>query len=131
MRQNRLRTKNTTPTSKKFSEFLLLSADNVPRLPLNKGMAHRNSPQTYFMCGSKNRRVHARVCVCVDGVGSPNSENFFEVGVVFLVLNLLCRMGHRVDAVILLSVFSSKYLPTRVWLNQTYGLGGNVVLRIS
>ena len=49
------------------------------------------------MCGSKNfHRVHARVCVCVDGGGGPpdqtdsrrNSENFFEVGVVFLVLNL-------------------------------------------
>ena len=27
-------------------------------------MAHRNSPQTYFMCRSKNfRRVHMRVCV--------------------------------------------------------------------
>ena len=40
----------------------------------------------------------ARGRVCVDGGGSPpgqtdrrrNSENFFEVGVVFLVLNLFC-----------------------------------------
>ena len=42
--------------------------------------------------------VCTRACVCVDGRGSPpgqtdsrrNSENFFEVGVVFLVLNLFC-----------------------------------------
>ena len=72
-------------------------ADNVPRQRIFKGLAHRNSPPTYFMCGSKNfRRVHARVCV--DGGGSPpgqtdskrNSENFFGVGMVFLVLNLFC-----------------------------------------
>ena len=64
---------------------------------LFKGMAHRNSPLTYFMCGSKNFR---RVCVCVGGggEGSPpgqtdsrrNSENFLGVGVVFLILNLFC-----------------------------------------
>ena len=42
--------------------------------------------------------VCMRVCVCVDGGGSPpgqtdsrrNSENFFGVGMVFLVLNLFC-----------------------------------------
>ena len=41
----------------------------------------------------------ARACVGVDGGGSPpgqtdsriNSENFFEVGVVFLVLNLFAE----------------------------------------
>ena len=60
-------------------------------------MAHRNSPRTYFMCGSKNFRcVLARVCV--DGGGSPtgqtdsrrNSEKKIWVGVVFLVLSLFC-----------------------------------------
>ena len=49
-------------------------ADNVPRLRLFKGMAHRKSPRTYFMCRSNNfRRVHARVCV--DGGGSPPGQN--------------------------------------------------------
>ena len=70
----------------------------MPILRLFKGMAYRNSPQTYFMCTSKNfRRVHTRACM--DGGGSPpgqtdsrrNSENFFEVGVVFLVLNFFAE----------------------------------------
>ena len=39
-----------------------MDAANVPRLRLFKGMAHRNSLQTYFMCRSKNfRHVHASV----------------------------------------------------------------------
>ena len=69
----------------------------MQRLRLFKGIGRRNAPRTYFMCGSQNfHHVHARVCV--DGGGNPpgqtdgrrNSENLFEVGVVFLVHNLFC-----------------------------------------
>ena len=55
-------------------------------------------PSDLFHVRIKEFSSCARARVCVDGRGSPpgqtdsrrNSENFFEVGVVFLVLNLFC-----------------------------------------
>ena len=63
---------------------------------------HIETPLRLISC--EDQRIFAlctRVRVCVDGGGSPpgqtdsrrNSENFFEVGVIFLVLNLFCRMS--------------------------------------
>ena len=60
-------------------------ADNVPRLRLYKGMAHRNPPQTYFMCISKNfRREHRRMCVRMGEVVHQSKQTVEEVLKTFL-----------------------------------------------
>ena len=62
-----------------------MDADNVPRLRPFKGMAHRNSPQTYIMCGSKNfRRVHARACVWMGEVVHLAEQTVEEILKTFL-----------------------------------------------
>ena len=60
-------------------------AVNVPRQRMFKGLAHRNSPPTYFMCGSKNfRRVHAGVCVWMGEVVHQAKQTVEEILKTFL-----------------------------------------------
>ena len=57
----------------------------MPRLHLYKGMAQRNSPQTYFMCGSKNfRRVRAHVCEWMGEVVHQAKQTVEEILKTFL-----------------------------------------------
>ena len=42
------------------------------------------------------------------------------------------HLGHQNGAILtILTLFGAQMHPIKFWLNPTYGLGGNVVLRIS